>query len=48
MKYYYANVPGCAHAIECYGYNEMDARKRLRNKLCIERLPKGTKLYEKC
>lgn len=46
MKNYLANIPGVAGPLKVSGYDEKDARKRLRDREGYgKRLPKGTKLY---
>lgn len=48
MNHYYAAIPGVAGALQVSGYDEKDARKRLRDREGYgKRLPKGTKLYLK-
>lgn len=32
MKLYFINIPGIAGPLKIYGYNEQDARKRLRDR----------------
>ncbi|QYC52645.1 hypothetical protein [Salmonella phage SSBI34] len=48
MKHYLVNIPGVAGPLKVYGYDENDARKRLRDREGYgKRLPNGTKLYLK-
>ncbi len=48
MKNYLASIPGLAGPLKVFGYDEKDARKRLRDREGYgKRLPKGTKLYLK-
>lgn len=46
MKLYFINIPGIAGTLKIYGYDEQDARKRLRDREGFgSRLPRGTKFY---
>lgn len=46
MKHYLVNIPGVAGPLKVYGYDEQDARKRLRDQEGYgSRLPRGTKFY---
>lgn len=45
MKKYICNIPYCSLPMVVYADIESDARRVLRSKLCVNRLPNGTKLY---
>ncbi|QEG12225.1 hypothetical protein OMEGA_159 [Klebsiella phage vB_KaeM_KaOmega] len=46
MKHYLVNIPGVAGPLKVFGYDEQDARKRLRDREGFgSRLPRGTKFY---
>ena len=48
MNHYSVNIPGVAGPLKVFGYDEKDARKKLRDREGYgKRLPKGTKLYKK-
>ncbi|ARB11610.1 hypothetical protein CB7_136 [Pectobacterium phage vB_PatM_CB7] len=41
MKLYFINIPGIAGPLKIYGYNEQDARKRLRDREGFGSRPHG-------
>lgn len=46
MKHYLVNIPGVAGPLKVFGYDEQDARKRLRDREGYgSHLPRGTKFY---
>lgn len=45
-KRYYVHVPGWVYAGNFYGRNEREARAEARKWLGVDRLPRGTSVWE--
>lgn len=46
MKHYYIHIPGWIYAMDAYGYNASDARRRFRDQHGFgKRLPNGTAMW---
>lgn len=46
MQHFYIHVPGWVYAMDVYGINEQDARKKFREQQGFSRLPKGTAVWK--
>lgn len=45
-KRYYVHAPGWVYSLNFYGRNEREARAAAREWLGVDRLPKGTVVWE--
>jgi len=46
MRHFYWRLPGEFYPHNVYARNEQEARKKIREMLGVERLPRGTEVWE--